>query len=238
MARMQNLIASQRRFIADASHQLRTPLTVLKTQAELALRENDPEAMRAIVRSIAGTTDSAIHLANRLLALARVEHGGQGAMEQVALTEIVRQVGLDLALPAVQKHIDLALEAPEQLPVRGQAIMLHELVSNLVDNALRYTPPGGSVLLAVRQAADGVLLEVEDSGPGIAPAERDKVFTPFYRVAATMEQNPSGTGLGLAIVRDIASLHGATIMLSQAGSGAGLKVSVLFPQHELAVNLS
>jgi two-component system sensor histidine kinase TctE len=116
--------------------------------------------------------------------------------------------------------------------------MLHELVSNLVDNALRYTPPGGSVLLAVRQAADGVLLEVEDSGPGIAPAERDKVFTPFYRVAATMEQNPSGTGLGLAIVRDIASLHGATIMLSQAGSGAGLKVSVLFPQHELAANLS
>jgi two-component system sensor histidine kinase TctE len=238
MARMQNLIASQRRFIADASHQLRTPLTVLKTQAELALRENDPAAMRAIVHSIAGTTDSAIHLANRLLALARVEHGGQGAMEQVALTEIVRQVGLDLALPAVQKHIDLALEAPEQLPVRGQAIMLHELVSNLVDNALRYTPPGGSVLLAVRQAADGVLLEVEDSGPGIAPAERDKVFTPFYRVAATMEQNPSGTGLGLAIVRDIASLHGATIMLSQAGSGAGLKVSVLFPQHELAANLS
>jgi two-component system sensor histidine kinase TctE len=229
MARMQHLIASQRRFIADASHQLRTPLTVLKTQAELALRENDPQAMRAIVQSIAGTTDSAVHLANRLLTLARIEHGGQGAMAEVALPAIVRQVGLELALPAVQKNIDLALEAPDELPVRGQALMLHELVSNLVDNALRYTPSGGAVQLAVRAVAGGVVLEVQDSGPGIAPAERDKVFMPFYRAVATMEVNPAGTGLGLSIVRDIASLHGAAVSLSQADSGAGLKVSVLFP---------
>jgi two-component system sensor histidine kinase TctE len=149
MARMQSLIASQRRFIADASHQLRTPLTVLKTQAELALRADDPEAMRAIVRSIAGTTDSAVHLANRLLTLARVEHGGQADMAEVPLPDVVRRVGLELALPAVQKQIDLALEAPDALPVRGQEMMLHELVSNLVDNAIRYTPRGGSVLLAV-----------------------------------------------------------------------------------------
>jgi two-component system sensor histidine kinase TctE len=232
MGRMQHLIASQRRFIADASHQLRTPLTVLKTQAELALRENDPRAMREIVQSIAGTTDSAVHLANRLLALARIEHGGQADMAEVPLPSVVRQVGLELALPAVQKNIDLALEAPGDLAVRGQAQMLHELVSNLVDNALRYTPAGGAVQLSVRAVPDGVLLEVQDSGPGIAPAERDKVFTPFYRVAATMEANPSGTGLGLAIVRDIATLHGAVVSLSQADSGAGLKVSVLFPASE------
>lgn len=229
MARMQHLIASQRRFIADASHQLRTPLTVLKTQAELALRENDPDAMRAIVRSIAGTTDSAVHLANRLLTLARVEHGGQGDMAEVNLPAVVRQVGLDLALPAVQKNIDLALDAPETLAVRGQAVMLHELVSNLVDNAIRYTPPGGSVQLAVRQTERGAILEVQDSGPGIASAERDKVFMPFYRAAATMEANPSGTGLGLSIVRDIATLHGAEVSLSDAASGAGLKVTVRFP---------
>jgi two-component system sensor histidine kinase TctE len=232
MGRMQHLIASQRRFIADASHQLRTPLTVLKTQAELALRENDPRAMREIVQSIAGTTDSAVHLANRLLALARIEHGGQADMAEVPLPSVVRQVGLELALPAVQKNIDLALEAPGDLAVRGQAQMLHELVSNLVDNALRYTPAGGAVQLSVRAVPDGVLLEVQDSGPGIAPAERDKVFTPFYRVAATMEANPSGTGLGLAIVRDIATLHGAVVSLSQADRGAGLKVSVLFPASE------
>ncbi|GAB3460792.1 sensor histidine kinase [Massilia terrae] len=228
MARMQNLVASQRRFIADASHQLRTPLTVLKTQAELALRANDPDAMRAIVQSIAGTTDSAVNLANRLLTLARIEHGGQGDMAPVDLPAVARQVGLELALPAVQKDIDLALDAPEPLSVTGQAMMLHELVSNLVDNAIRYTPAGGSVLLAVRAVADGVLLEVTDSGPGIPAAERDKVFTPFYRSGATMEANPNGTGLGLAIVRDIATLHGAHITLAEGDGGPGLKVGVLF----------
>jgi two-component system sensor histidine kinase TctE len=230
MARMQNLVASQRRFIADASHQLRTPLTVLKTQAELALRADDPEAMRAIVRSIAGTTDSTVHLANRLLTLARVEHGlDAAALAPVSLPAIARQVGLDLALPAVQKRIDLALEAPHEALVAGQALLLQELVSNLVDNALRYTPAGGSVLLRVQSGAGGVLLEVQDSGPGIAPAERDKVFTPFYRAAAALEANPAGTGLGLAIVRDIVALHGAAVSLADADGATGLKVSILFP---------
>jgi two-component system sensor histidine kinase TctE len=231
MARMHNLVASQRRFIADASHQLRTPLTVLKTQAELALRENDPAAMRLIVRSIAGTTDSAVHLANRLLALARIEHGSEAseAMAPVSLPTIARQVGLELALPAVQKGIDLALEAPEEARVPGQALMLHEMVSNLVDNAIRYTPPGGSVLLRVREEPGLVLLEVQDSGPGIPEAERDKVFTPFYRMASTMEANPSGTGLGLAIVRDIAALHKATLVLDRSDGETGLKVRVAFP---------
>jgi two-component system sensor histidine kinase TctE len=235
MARMQNLIASQRRFIADASHQLRTPLTVLKTQAELALRENDHAAMRAIVRSIAGTTDSAVHLANRLLTLARIEHGSEAAeaFAPVSLPGIARQVGLELALSAVQKDIDLALEAPDAALVPGQALMLHELVSNLVDNAIRYTPRGGSVLLRVRPGGDEVLLEVHDSGPGVPEAEREKVFTPFYRVGATLEANPSGTGLGLAIVHDIAALHKATLLLDRSEQAGGLKVSVIFPaiQH-------
>jgi two-component system sensor histidine kinase TctE len=234
MARMHNLIASQRRFIADASHQLRTPLTVLKTQAELALRENDQEAMRAIVRSIAGTTDSAVHLANRLLALARVEHGSEaaGAMAPVSLPAIARQVGLELALPAVQKGIDLALEAPDEALVPGQALMLHEMVSNLVDNAIRYTPAGGSVLLRVREEPGGVLLEVCDSGPGIPEAEREKVFTPFYRMATALEANPSGTGLGLAIVRDIAALHKAALVLGHPQGGTGLVVSIAFPSFK------
>ncbi|MFC5459349.1 sensor histidine kinase [Massilia niabensis] len=234
MARMQDLIASQRRFIADASHQLRTPLAVLKTQAELALRENDAAAMRAIVASIAGTTDSAIHLANRLLTLARIEHGsGSAAQGPVSLAAVAGQVGLELALPAVTKRIDLALEAEggengEDTTVIGQELLLHELVSNLVDNAIRYTPPGGSVLLRVGRQAGGVLLEVIDSGPGVAPAEYEKVFMPFYRAQATLEANPGGTGLGLAIVRDIATMHGATLALDRAEGGSGLKVSVMF----------
>jgi two-component system sensor histidine kinase TctE len=231
MARMQNLIASQRRFIADASHQLRTPLTVLKTQSELALRENDAAAMRAIVQSIAVTTDSTVHLANRLLTLARIEHGSEAArMAPVSLPAIVRQVGLELALPAVQKKIDLSLEAPADVVVDGQALMLHELVTNLVDNAIRYTPVGGQVVLRVRAPeGGGALLEVEDSGEGIAEAEREKVFRPFYRSSASLETNQGGTGLGLAIVRDVASVHGASIELTQGSGGRGLKVSIAFP---------
>jgi two-component system sensor histidine kinase TctE len=230
MGRMQDLIASQRRFIADASHQLRTPLAVLKTQAELALREDDPAAMRAIVRSIAGTTDSAIHLANRLLTLARIEHGGGAQGAPVSLAAVAHQVGLELALPAVQKGIDLALDAEPgaDTTVIGQELLLHELVANLVDNAIRYTPQGGSVGLRLRREGGGVLLEVVDSGPGIAPEERDKVLTPFYRAQSALEANPGGTGLGLAIVRDIAALHGATLTLDAAQDGRGLKVGVLF----------
>ena len=234
MTRMQNLIASQRRFIADASHQLRTPLTVLKTQAELALREDDPAAMRAIVRSIAGTTDSAIHLANRLLTLARIEHGnGSVASVPVSLAAVAGQVGLELAPLAVQKGIDLALEAEDgaDTTVHGQELLLHELVSNLADNAIRYTPPGGSVQLRVARTETGVLLEVTDSGPGIPETEMEKVFMPFYRAQASLEANPGGTGLGLAIVRDIATMHGATLALERAPHSHGLKVSVLFAPH-------
>ena len=245
MTRMQDLIASQRRFIADASHQLRTPLTVLKTQAELALREDDPAAMREIVRSVALTTDSAIHLANRLLTLARIEHGGGRIQASpVSLAGLAGQVGLELALPAVQKGIDLALEVEggedgdgtaDGTTVHGDPLLLHELAANLVDNAIRYTPAGGSVQLRVGRRPSGVLLEVQDSGPGIAPAERDQVFTPFYRAQATLEANPGGTGLGLAIVRDIARMHGASLALDQGEDGRGLKVSVLFAAPDLRV---
>jgi len=230
MGRLQELIAGQRRFIADASHQLRTPLTVLKTQAELALRENDPAAMREIVRSIAATTDSTVHLANRLLTLARIEHGGDSAaLMPVSLTEVARQVGLELALPAVQKSIDLALEAPQDAMVQGHALLLHELVSNLLDNAIRYTPVRGAVLLRVSEQGSTVLLEVQDSGAGIPEPERDKVFAPFYRAAAALETNPGGTGLGLAIVRDIVALHGGAISLDGSETGQGLKVLVRLP---------
>ena len=241
-SRLHILISSQRRFIADASHQLRTPLTVLKTQAELALRECDragvhPDetraALRDIVHSIAATTDSTVNLANRLLTLARIEHGGNadGAAarsEPVSLRDIARQVGLEMAMPAVAKRIDLSLEAETECVVSGQGLLLHEMIANLVDNALRYTPQGGTVALRVAERGGDVILEVEDSGPGIPAAERERVFAPFYRAAATLERNPGGAGLGLAIVRDIASLHGAGITLSDAAGGQGLKVEIRF----------
>lgn len=240
-ARLQHLIASQRRFIADASHQLRTPLTVLKTQAELALREcdrpgSDPEqtraALRQIVQSMAVTTDSTVNLANRLLTLARIEHGGdaEGAATlaaPVSLRDIARQVGLELAMAAVAKQIDMSLDANGPGMVDGQALLLHEMIANLADNALRYTPLGGSLALTVHEDDSSVVLEVSDSGPGIAAAERERVFAPFYRAAATLERNPGGAGLGLAIVQDIATVHGATITLGDT-PGGGLLVAVRF----------
>ncbi|HZX28774.1 MAG TPA: sensor histidine kinase N-terminal domain-containing protein [Telluria sp.] len=230
MARMHELLASQRRFIADASHQLRTPLAVLKTQAQMALRENDPDAMRRIVEAIANTTDSTVNLANRLLALARVEHGTQAAdLTDLSLTDAARNVCLELAVPSVQKSVNLALEADGgDVRVHGHPVLLRELISNLVDNAIRYTPPGGNVTVRVLEDEAAPVLEVEDSGPGIPAGERDAVFTPFYRSAATLDVNPSGTGLGLSIVREIAHRHDARVSLADAAAG-GLLVRVGFP---------
>jgi len=233
--RIAGLIASQRRFIADASHQLRTPLTVLKTQAELAQRELEraPSAspeLRNVVASMAATTDSTVHLANRLLMLARIEHSDNGEPVPVPLRETVQQVALELALSAVNRGIDLSLEGDGEASVNCQALLLHELVSNLVDNALHYTPRGGSVVLRVLPEAAHVVLEVEDSGPGIPPEDRDRVFSPFYRAASTMQANPGGSGLGLAIVRDIAVMHRAKLELDQGAHGRGLLVRVRFPR--------
>jgi two-component system, OmpR family, sensor histidine kinase TctE len=235
MARLEALIAGQRRFIADASHQLRTPLTVLKTQAELALREfeqapADPRALREIVESMARTTDSAVHLANRLLTRARADNGGEAEMQPLSLVAAARQAALEQAPTAVRNGIEMELEAAGEVALAGNAPLLHELIANLIDNALRYTPRRGLVTLRVRPAPDGgALLEVEDSGSGIAAAERERVFAPFYRAPSAHQINPGGAGLGLTIVRDIATLHGARIELSAATGGHGLKASVHFP---------
>lgn len=244
MGHLQALITWQRRFIADASHQLRTPLTVLKTQAELALRQlernpSDPRVlrdMREIVESIAGTTESTAHLANRLLTLARAEHGvKESNVGPVSLTNVTRQVGLEHAPAAVKKQIDLSFDAPEEIMINGHALLLHELISNLVDNAIHYTPMNGRVILRVRSdaALQRAILEVEDSGIGIPKEERERVFSAFYRSPLAQQQNLGGAGLGLSIVRDIALSHGGDIALSDANEEnaafPGLKIAIYFP---------
>jgi two-component system sensor histidine kinase TctE len=241
MARLDALISGQKRFIADASHQLRTPLTVLKTQAELALRENDPAAMRQIVQSIANTTDATVHLANRLLTLARTGHGiAEAEMGALSLREVLHQVCVELALPAVKKHIDLSLDAEQDVVLHGHSLLLHEMLSNLLDNAIRYTPLHGHIALQLTlqrsnspELLDYALLVMEDSGPGIAPGERDKVFEPFYRALAVGDINPGGTGLGLSIVRDIVELHHGQIHLSGVAGASGLRIELLLPLRGL-----
>jgi two-component system sensor histidine kinase TctE len=175
-----------------------------------------------------------VHLANRLLMLARIEHSENGEPVAVPLRETVQQVALELAVSAVGRGIDLALEGDGEASVNGQALLLHELVSNLVDNALRYTPRGGSVVLRVLPGDGEVVLEVEDNGPGIPQEDRERVFSPFYRAASTMQANPGGSGLGLAIVRDIAALHHAGIELAEGSGGRGLLVRVTFPAAPVA----
>jgi len=210
MGRLQTLITGQRRFIADASHQLRTPLTVLKTQAELALRglERDPQDtqslrdIREIVQSMAATTDATVHLANRLLTSARAEHGViEGGMAPLSLTAATRQAGLELAPQAVKKQLDLSFDADADVAINGNSLLLHDLLTNLLDNAIRYTPANGKITLRVRRddRAQCGVFEIEDSGCGILEMDRERVFSAFYRAPSTQQLNPSGAGLGLSL---------------------------------------
>jgi two-component system sensor histidine kinase TctE len=214
LARLSQTIDMQKRFIADAAHQMKTPLAGMRMQSELALRQEDAGEIHRSLEQLAKSSESATRLVNQLLALARAEnqpHAGL-AFERVDLAALARATVQDWVPASFAHKIDLGFEAPGAPPaIAGNALMLREMLSNLIDNALRYTPPGGSVTVRVRlDGSDGVL-EVEDTGPGIAPAERAHVFERFYRILGS--QAP-GSGLGLAIVREIAQQHGADIAIS------------------------
>lgn len=223
LARLDQSIRAQKHFLADAAHQLKTPLAGLRTQAELAEREiaagrRDPEALRASLRQIAHSSQNAAHMVDQLLAMARAEHEEEeGPPVAVDLAALGRDTVRDFVPRALAKRIDLGFEADEAAghAVLGHALLLRELIRNLVDNALLYTPAGGAVTVRVIADPFGqvVVLQVEDSGPGIAAAEREKVFRPFYRALGT---GADGSGLGLAIVREIAARHGADVVLADA----------------------
>jgi two-component system sensor histidine kinase TctE len=230
--RQRQLNDAQRQFIADASHQLKTPLTVLKTQAALALSHDDPAAVRRIVADIHDSTDTTSRVIQQLLGLARSEQGLVLPSERADLVSIARGATFDLVPQALKKAVDLGFEGEGAVEVEGQPLLLRELVSNLVDNAVRYAPHGGTVEVSVRrEPAGGATLVVEDDGPGIAPADREKVFDRFYRAGGSMSE---GCGLGLAIVKQIADRHGATIALDSARAGAGTRVTVRIPGAPIA----
>ena len=208
-ARLDRAVASQNRFIADAAHQLRTPMAGLKTQVELAMREDNPGAMRD--------------------ALARADHSHEQPMPTAPLDlrELTRETASDWVGKMVEAQLDIGLETPDQgVIVRGNAELLRELTDNLIDNALRYTPSGGSITVRVESDVNGSALEIEDDGPGIAPSERERVLERFYRIEGTTGE---GCGLGLAIAREIADLHSAFITIGEGAHGCGTRVRIVFP---------
>jgi two-component system sensor histidine kinase TctE len=211
LGRLSQTIDMQKRFIADAAHQMKTPLAGMRMQSELALRQVDPDEIHRSLEQLAKSSESATRLVNQLLALARAEnqpHAGL-AFDEIKLADLARGVVQDWVQASFAHRIDLGYEAQdEDVVIAGNALMLRELLSNLIDNALRYTPAGGSVTVRVRRDGEHALLEVEDTGPGIAPHERAHVFERFYRILGS---SASGSGLGLAIVREIAGQHGAEV---------------------------
>lgn len=226
MARVQRQMASQRRFVANAAHQLRTPLTLLTTQASVAAREADEQRRRDALNALTRSTRQASRLAEQLLTLTRAEPGSRTPRaERIDMVEVARLVLEAQAEDALKRGIDLGLEGEGEAPVTGDGTMLREMVVNLVDNALRYTPSGGEVTVRVGREERSVVLTVDDSGPGIPEEEREHVFERFYRIMGTQAE---GSGLGLAIVREVVEGAGGRVTLGTSNSG-GLSVTVTLP---------
>jgi two-component system sensor histidine kinase TctE len=237
LSRLKVSLTTQRRFLADAAHQLKTPLAGLRIQADLAQRETNADELKKSLKHIGQSSIRATHTVNQLLALARAETTGRSlAKQRVNLVDIASEVMADSVPHALDKKIDLGYDGPavgeQPTELLGNPTLLTELVRNLLDNAINYTPEKGQVTLRVlTDRFSGVLmLLVEDSGPGIPEAERDLVFQPFYRALGT---NVDGSGLGLAIVQEIAMQHDATISIEDASTAGnpqspGTRISVRF----------
>ncbi len=229
MLRLELNLVAQQRFIADAAHQMRTPLTGLKSQAELALLENDPAQIRACMEHIFVSATRSAHLINQLLALARAEASSEKihVVERLELNALFESEIAEWVPAARVRRIDIGFErAHVPLHVDGNPVLLTEMFRNLIDNAIKYTPYGGTVTVRLR-ADIRAILEVEDSGPGVAVEDRQRVFERFYRVLGTQAE---GSGLGLPIVREIAELHRADVELLDAHGPSGLLVRVSFPR--------
>jgi two-component system sensor histidine kinase TctE len=237
--RLDQYTGAQRVFIQNAAHQLRTPLTLLTTQVSYALRAADGAGREESLSAIRSTVQQSARLVNQLLTLSAVEalepaEPDEPAAPGVALDAVIRQVLEDLAGQAQAKDIDLGFEqvGTGTAVVAAQRLALREIAMNLVDNAIRYTQPGGIVTTRIVASREAVTLVVEDNGPGIAPSEREHVFERFYRIH---DGDSAGSGLGLPIVREFASRIAAGVELRTSVSGRGLTVEVRFvPRMETA----
>ncbi|WP_165873557.1 ATP-binding protein [Parasulfuritortus cantonensis] len=226
LIRLDGAISTQRRFVADAAHELRTPLTAIRLQAQLASQSTEPEARSQALAELQQGVDRAARLVDQLLSMARVE-----AVEQkprfaaIRLDELVKRVVADFSTQADAKEIDLGVTECAAAQVNGHADSLRMMVGNLIDNALRYTPSGGRVDVALVAGDGKAVLSVVDTGPGIPAGERERVFDRFHRLAGA---EIPGSGLGLAIVRQAAELHGGRVSLDAAVAG-GLAARIELP---------
>ena len=227
--RVKTAFDTQQHFVADAAHELRTPLAALKLQALSLERAESEEARTLAVSRLTAGIERATRLVEQLLVLARQEASDAGAArdQPVELSDMGRRTVVELAGAAQAKGIDLGLQRVEAAVVTGQPDALSIMLRNLVDNAIKYTPAGGTIDVGIWGGADGATLCIEDSGPGIAPEERERVFDRFYRIAGS---EASGSGLGLAIIKAIAERHGAVLALGQSARLGGLQVTIQFPK--------
>ncbi|MBC7500777.1 MAG: two-component sensor histidine kinase [Herminiimonas sp.] len=226
LGRVAQGLQSQQRFVADAAHELRSPITALKLQVQTLLRSRDDIARAQAIQRLLGGVDRASRLVEQLLALAREEPTSPGTKPcETILAECMTLALADVAPLAAARQIELKVAALPDLHVIGDPDSLQILVRNLLDNAIRYTPEHGVVRIDLTAGALTATLTVEDSGPGIAMADRRRVFDRFYRVPGT---SPSGSGLGLAIVKAIADRHGTVLELTDSPLG-GVSVQIVFP---------
>lgn len=229
LERLSRALAAQQRFIADAAHQLRTPLAGIKTQTELALRQAQSAEARSTLRQLQTATEQTTRLINQLLSLARAEPGAERARvtEKLDLTRLARDTTTEWVPRALARDIDLGFDSTlAAARIEGDSFLLKEMLNNLLDNAIRYTQTGGQVTVRVTPDTRDIVLSVEDNGPGIPVAERERAFERFHRVLGT---GVEGCGLGLAIVREIAQSHGGDAHLTGGAHGAGTVVRITLP---------
>lgn len=233
MARLDTILTYQSRFIADAAHQLRTPVAGLKAHIEVALREEDPVQARLSLAHLYTAVERMSRLVAQLLSLARNEPATvrKVAFAAIDLSRLAFDVTMEWVPQAYRKHIDLGFEAAQKpATIIGDALRLTELMNNLLDNAIRYSHDGGRV--TVRVATDPPRVSISDDGPVIPVEERQRVFERFHRLLGA---HADGSGLGLAIVREIAQLHDASIALTEDVDGLGNTFTVTFPEHAVSL---
>jgi two-component system OmpR family sensor kinase len=228
IARTASAMALQRRFIADAAHELRSPMTAMSLQAERLAATEMPDEARVRLGTLAAGLGRTRILLDQLLTLARTQEANLGGVSRVSLKKAIQECLEDLVPLAEEKSIDLGVVGSADPFVAGRPVDVKILVKNLIDNAIRYTPEGGRVDVRVECRHGCVILDIDDTGPGIPEHERERVFDPFYRV---LGNGQIGSGLGLAITRTIANHIGANISLADTPDGRpGLRVHVTFAQ--------